>query len=252
MTSNLISTTDSVILLHKKGITLQHVTKFRPKLTTVENNTVQHIRIVPKGNGEAWIKCGAISEELLLHDKDGEAHFNVVSAFIKSMRGSDPDASVYWLMRMLEAGDDPLFILRRLMIFASEDVGNADPRALQVAVSADQAFRRMGMPEGIYPIAHACLFLASPDGILTRYLYGVKFTPRTLRLGLAEAGQGKIGTTIDKVLLWCFSYDSESGQYTPVAWRMLRIGAVLTIAFLAFLFFGFRRRSKTPPAEATA
>lgn len=100
-------------------------------------------------------------EGTLLYDKSGEEHYNVVSALIKSMRGSDPDAAIYWLMRMLEAGDDPLFVLRRLIIFASEDVGNADPRALQVAVSADAAFRRMGLPEGIYPIAQACLYLAS-------------------------------------------------------------------------------------------
>jgi putative ATPase len=100
-------------------------------------------------------------EQPLLYDKAGEEHYNVVSALIKSMRGSDPDAAIYWLMRMLDAGDDPLFVLRRLMIFASEDVGNADPRALEVAVNADHAFRHMGMPEGLYPIAHACLYLAS-------------------------------------------------------------------------------------------
>jgi putative ATPase len=100
-------------------------------------------------------------EQPLLYDKAGEEHYNVVSALIKSMRGSDPDAAIYWLMRMLDAGDDPLFVLRRLMIFASEDVGNADPRALEVAVNADRAFRRMGLPEGLYPIAHACLYLAS-------------------------------------------------------------------------------------------
>ncbi len=100
-------------------------------------------------------------ERTLLYDKAGEEHYNVVSAFIKSMRGSDPDASIYWLMRMLEAGDDPLFLLRRMIIFASEDVGNADPRALLVAVAADQSFRRMGMPEGLYPLAHACVYLAS-------------------------------------------------------------------------------------------
>jgi putative ATPase len=103
----------------------------------------------------------AAETRTLLYDKSGEEHYNVTSALIKSMRGSDPDAALYWLFRMLEAGDDPLFLLRRLMIFASEDVGNADPRALQVAVSADAAFRRMGMPEGIYPLAHACLYLAS-------------------------------------------------------------------------------------------
>jgi putative ATPase len=102
----------------------------------------------------------AAEERTLLYDKTGEEHYNVVSALIKSMRGSDPDAAIYWLMRMIDAGDDPLFLLRRLMIFASEDVGNADPRALSVAVAADQAFRRMGMPEGIYPITHACLYLA--------------------------------------------------------------------------------------------
>jgi putative ATPase len=97
----------------------------------------------------------------LLYDKSGEEHYNVASALIKSMRGSDPDAALYWLFRMLDAGDDPLFLLRRLMIFASEDIGNADPRALTVAVNADAAFRRMGMPEGIYPLSHACLYLAS-------------------------------------------------------------------------------------------
>jgi putative ATPase len=96
----------------------------------------------------------------LLYDKSGEEHYNVVSAFIKSMRGSDPDAAVYWMMRMLDAGDDPLFVLRRMVIFASEDVGNADPRALTVATSADAAFRRLGMPEGLYPMAQAATYLA--------------------------------------------------------------------------------------------
>jgi putative ATPase len=103
----------------------------------------------------------AAESRTLLYDKSGEEHYNVVSALIKSMRGSDPDAALYWLLRMLDAGDDPLFLLRRLVIFASEDVGNADPRALSVAVDADAAFRRMGMPEGIYPLSHACLYLAS-------------------------------------------------------------------------------------------
>jgi len=103
----------------------------------------------------------AAEARTLLYDKSGDEHYNVISAFIKSMRGSDPDAAVYYLMRMLDAGDDPLFLLRRMIIFASEDVGNADPRALDVAVNADLAFRRIGMPEGIYPIAHACLYLAS-------------------------------------------------------------------------------------------
>ncbi len=103
----------------------------------------------------------ALATQTLLYDKSGEEHYNVISAFIKSMRGSDPDAAVYWLMRMLEAGEDPLFVLRRMLIFASEDIGNADPRALGVAVDADAAFRRLGMPEGLFPIAQCCTYLAS-------------------------------------------------------------------------------------------
>ncbi len=97
----------------------------------------------------------------LLYDKSGEEHYNVVSAFIKSMRASNPEAAVYWMMRMLEAGDDPLFVSRRMTIFASEDIGLADPNALAIANAADQAFRRLGMPEGIYPLTHAALYLAN-------------------------------------------------------------------------------------------
>ena len=103
----------------------------------------------------------ALADSTLLYDKSGEEHYNVVSAFIKSMRGNDPDAAVYWMMRMLEAGDDPLFVMRRMIIFASEDVGNADPQALPLAIAADEAFRRLGMPEGIFPLAQCCTYLAS-------------------------------------------------------------------------------------------
>jgi putative ATPase len=106
----------------------------------------------------------AVSESLaagnLVHDKSGEGHYNVVSAFIKSMRGSDPDAALYYMLRMLEAGEDPLFALRRMIIFASEDIGNADPVALQVAIAADQAFQRLGMPEGLHPLGQCCVYLA--------------------------------------------------------------------------------------------
>ncbi len=103
----------------------------------------------------------ALAQKTLLYDKSGEEHYNVVSAFIKSMRGSDPDAAIYWMMRMLEAGEDPRFVLRRMMIFASEDIGNADPRALQLTVSADQAFSRLGMPEALHAMAQCCTYLAS-------------------------------------------------------------------------------------------
>jgi putative ATPase len=97
----------------------------------------------------------------LLYDKAGEEHYNVISAFIKSLRGSDPDAAVYWMMRMLEAGDDPLFVSRRMLVFASEDVGNADSKALLVASAADATLRRVGMPESLYALAQACVYLAA-------------------------------------------------------------------------------------------
>jgi putative ATPase len=103
----------------------------------------------------------AAQAKALLYDKSGEEHYNVVSAFIKSMRGSDPDAALYWMFRMMDAGEDPLFILRRMIIFASEDVGNADPHALQVVMAADAAFQRVGMPEGAYALAQACTYLAA-------------------------------------------------------------------------------------------
>ena len=115
--------------------------------------------------GEAIIQVAdieqALSSATLLYDKSGEEHYNVVSAFIKSMRGNDPDAAVYWMMRMLEAGEDPLFVLRRMLIFASEDIGNADPNALRIAVAADAAFARLGMPEGLHTLSQCCLYLAS-------------------------------------------------------------------------------------------
>jgi putative ATPase len=102
----------------------------------------------------------ALQQRTILHDKAGEQHYDVVSAFIKSLRGSDPDAAVYYLVRMLEGGEDPRFVLRRMVIFASEDVGNADPQALQVAVAALQAVELVGLPEGVLPMSQAAVYLA--------------------------------------------------------------------------------------------
>jgi putative ATPase len=102
----------------------------------------------------------SLQQRTLLYDKAGEEHFNVISAFIKSMRASDPDAAVYWLARLIESGEDVRFIVRRMVIFASEDVGNADPRALQVAVAAFHAFDLMGLPEGTLPLTQAVTYLA--------------------------------------------------------------------------------------------
>jgi len=94
------------------------------------------------------------------HDRSGEDHFNVVSALIKSLRGSDPDASLYWVARMIEGGEDPLYIARRLIVFASEDIGNADPRALAVAVDAARALQLIGLPEGRIILGQAVTWLA--------------------------------------------------------------------------------------------
>lgn len=103
----------------------------------------------------------AMQRRASTYDKGGDAHYDTISAFIKSIRGSDPDASVYWLARMIEGGEDPLFIARRLVILASEDVGLADSRGIAVAVAAQQAVHFVGMPEGFYPLAHATLYLAT-------------------------------------------------------------------------------------------
>ncbi len=101
---------------------------------------------------------------------DEDDHYNTISAFIKSMRGSDPDAAVYWMAKMLEAGEDPLFIARRVVICAAEDVGNADPQALTVAVSALHAFEKIGLPEGRIPLAMAALYVAAAPKSNASYL----------------------------------------------------------------------------------
>ncbi len=103
----------------------------------------------------------AVPRLLARHDRDRDEHYNLASAFIKSMRGSDPDAALYWMARLLEGGEDPLFVARRMVIFASEDVGNADPRALSVAVAARDAVDFIGMPEAWIPLAHAVTYLAT-------------------------------------------------------------------------------------------
>jgi putative ATPase len=122
-------------LVQEKGVTKRHITR-----SVVE---------------------AALQKKALRYDKDGEEHYNLISAFHKSLRGSDPDAALYWLGRMLAAGEDPLYVARRMVRFASEDVGNADPRALSVAVSAMQAFQFIGLPEGDLALAQAAVYLAT-------------------------------------------------------------------------------------------
>jgi putative ATPase len=103
----------------------------------------------------------SLQKKSLQYDKNGEEHYNLISAFHKSLRGSDPDAALYWLARMLMAGEDPLYIARRMVRFASEDVGNADPRALSLALDAMQAFHFIGLPEGELALAQAAVYLAT-------------------------------------------------------------------------------------------
>jgi putative ATPase len=114
----------------------------------------------------------ALQQSHLLYDRAGDQHYDIVSALIKSVRGSDPDAAVYWMARMLEAGEDPLFVARRLVILAAEDVGLADPQALSVAMAAQQAAHFVGMPEAVLPLTEAALYLAlapKSNSALTSY-----------------------------------------------------------------------------------
>jgi putative ATPase len=114
----------------------------------------------------------ALQKKALLYDKSGEEHYNIISALHKSMRGSDPDASLYWLARMLSSGEDPLYIARRMVRFASEDIGNADPYALSVVLDAMEAFKFIGQPEGELALAQAAVYLATApksNSIYTAY-----------------------------------------------------------------------------------
>jgi putative ATPase len=153
-------------------------------LTTPHENGARHITV------EAAAE--AMQKKALIYDKAGEEHYNVISAFIKSMRGGDPDAALYYLARMVEAGEDALFIARRMVIFASEDIGNADPNALSVAINVKDAVHFVGMPEGWIPLAHGVTYLATApksNASYTAYLealedvkrYGAAPTPLHIR-----------------------------------------------------------------------
>ena len=169
----------------------------------------------------------SIQEKAIVYDSDGDQHYDTISAFIKSIRGSDPDAALYWLAKMLHAGEDPRFIARRIVISASEDIGLADSSALQIAIAAQQAFEFLGMPEGRIPLAHATVHLATapksnssykalgaaqedikngatlkvPDHLVTRF-----------RKKIAEqSGVEKAAMT------YLYSHDSE-GNFTPQAY----------------------------------
>ncbi len=160
----------------------------------------------------------SIQRRAVLYDKDGDSHYDTISAFIKSVRGSDPDAALYWLAKMIYAGEDPRFIIRRLIILAGEDIGLADPMGLVIASSAASAFDFIGLPEGIYPIVEATLYLATAPKSNSAGAYfkamqrieqeGAGSVPKHLQDGNRDreaTGQGKD-----------YAYPHEfEGHYTP-------------------------------------
>lgn len=127
-------------------------------------NAIETAATIAQGRGEESVSQSAVAEALqrriIRYDRAGDRHYDVISAFIKSMRGSDPDATVYWLQTMVEAGEDPKFIARRMIVFASEDIGLSDLSALTVAIEAFRAVEIVGLPEANYALTHAALFLA--------------------------------------------------------------------------------------------
>ncbi len=161
------------------------------------------VESTPAGNkGKIHITLEVAQESIqrraVLYDKDGDVHYDTISAFIKSVRGSDPDAALYWLAKMLYAGEDPRFILRRLLILASEDIGLADPMGLVVTAAAVQSFEFVGLPEGVYPMVEATLYLATAPKSNSAGAYfkayklleerGVVDVPQHLKDGNRDAG----------------------------------------------------------------
>ena len=160
---------------------------------------------------------GALQNPALLYDRAGDQHYWLISAFIKSVRGSDPDAAVYWLARMLEAGEDPLFVARRMVILAAEDIGLADPQALSVAVAAQQAAHFIGMPEGFLPLTEAALYLAAApksNSVLRAYVAASGDVGETLHqpvpLHLRNAVTG-LGRAMGYGTGYRYAHDHEGG-----------------------------------------
>ncbi len=159
----------------------------------------------------------SIQRKAIVHDATGDEHYDVVSAFIKSMRGSDPDAAIYWLARMIVAGEDPMFIARRIAILASEDIGNADPQALQVAASMYQVVERIGLPEAQLTLAQAVIYMATaPKSNSATLAIGAAVddvkhqrtipVPKHLRDG-HYSGAKKLGHGVD----YQYAHNSEKG-----------------------------------------
>jgi putative ATPase len=160
----------------------------------------------------------SIQRRAVLYDKDGDAHYDTISAFIKSVRGSDPDAALYWLAKMLYAGEHPRFILRRLIILAGEDIGLADPMGLAIANAAAQAFEYIGLPEGVYPIVEATLYLATAPKSNSATAYFKAFE-RIEQEGVGEVPNHLKDATRDAVAMghgkgYVYPH-MEEGHFTP-------------------------------------
>ena len=169
----------------------------------------------------------SIQHKAVLYDSDGDQHYDTISAFIKSIRGSDPDAALYWLAKMLQAGEDPRFIARRLVISASEDIGLADSNALRIALSAQQAFDFIGMPEGRIPLAHATVYLATAPKSNSAYAaLGAAMedvqsnrtlaVPAHLRTKFRKKLAAESGADV-AAMQYLYSHDYE-GNFTPQAY----------------------------------
>jgi len=166
---------DARSLLNAMELAIETSSWSLPEGETQKQNTEGVLLWPPPIGANILISLEAAEESIqkraLLYDRDGDYHFDTISAFIKSVRGSDPDAALYWLAKMVRAGEDPKFIFRRMIILASEDVGLADPTAISVVISCAQAFERIGFPEGNFPLSHACLYLATAPKSNTTLAY---------------------------------------------------------------------------------
>lgn len=200
-------------------------------------NTLEMASTIAQGRGEGSVSDAAVAEALqrriIRYDRAGDRHYDVISAFIKSMRGSDPDAATYWLQMMVEAGEDPKFIARRMIIFASEDVGLADPTALAIAHHAFRSVEVVGLPEANYALTHAALYLslAPKSNTVTGAMHaGIEIVtegapgevPAHLRSG-ATQGEKEMGIGVGYI----YPHDEELSvvkqQYLPDAHK----GAIL-------------------------
>ncbi len=211
---------------------LQHIAEkadgdARKALTALELSVLT----TPSQNGTLVIDLAvaeeSIQQKAVLYDSDGDQHYDTISAFIKSIRGSDPDAALYWLAKMLYAGEDPRFIARRLVISASEDIGLADSSALQVAIAAQQAFEFIGMPEGRIPLAHATVHLATAPKSNSAYaalgeaqsdIAKGKTLPVPEHLRTKFRKKLSVESGADKAAMqYLYSHDYE-GNFTPQAY----------------------------------